>query len=114
MTERQRSITCPQCKRTSWNPNDVFQRYCGNCKMFHDDMPPPLPWWKQPVSMPRWIYLCSVATAWVIILSVLFKFYNEWDVKRQLRACVAEHLYRCDIGDSKVFITYNGDMGPDE
>jgi hypothetical protein len=24
---------------TSWNPNDVRERYCGNCHAYHDDMP---------------------------------------------------------------------------
>lgn len=25
------SITCPVCGRTSWNPNDVREGYCGHC-----------------------------------------------------------------------------------
>jgi hypothetical protein len=25
------SFTCPDCHRTSYNPNDIRQRYCGNC-----------------------------------------------------------------------------------
>jgi len=25
------SITCPKCGRTSWNPNDIREGYCGNC-----------------------------------------------------------------------------------
>lgn len=25
------SITCPRCSRTSYNPNDVREGYCGNC-----------------------------------------------------------------------------------
>lgn len=29
MTEE--SITCPKCGRTSYNPNDVREGYCGNC-----------------------------------------------------------------------------------
>lgn len=29
MTEQ--SITCPRCGRTSYNPNDVEQGYCGAC-----------------------------------------------------------------------------------
>lgn len=32
------SITCPHCHTTSYNANDVAQRYCGNCHAFHDDM----------------------------------------------------------------------------
>lgn len=32
------SITCPQCGMTSHNINDVRERYCGNCRMFHENM----------------------------------------------------------------------------
>ena len=31
-------IKCLICGRTSWNKNDVEQRYCGNCHQFHDVM----------------------------------------------------------------------------
>ena len=31
------SITCPVCGYTSYNPNDVKNRYCGNCHVFIDD-----------------------------------------------------------------------------
>jgi protein-arginine kinase activator protein McsA len=37
MTGRE-SITCPACGMTSHNPNDVTQRYCGNCHGYIDDM----------------------------------------------------------------------------
>jgi len=30
-------IRCLTCGRTSYNRNDVEQRYCGNCHRFHDD-----------------------------------------------------------------------------
>ncbi len=30
-------ITCPRCGLTSHNPNDVAQRYCGHCQLFHAD-----------------------------------------------------------------------------
>ena len=33
MTE---SITCPSCGKTSYNPGDIQNRYCGNCHEFHD------------------------------------------------------------------------------
>lgn len=33
------SITCPQCGRTSHNPNDVREKYCGACHQYHDTMP---------------------------------------------------------------------------
>jgi hypothetical protein len=40
------SITCKRCKRTSYNLNDVEQRYCGYCHVFHDDIwPPARRWW---------------------------------------------------------------------
>lgn len=36
MTER--SITCPQCGLTSYNPNDIRERYCGRCHQWHEQM----------------------------------------------------------------------------
>jgi hypothetical protein len=35
------AITCPRCGRTSHNPNDVRERYCGFCHAFHEDAPTP-------------------------------------------------------------------------
>lgn len=29
------SITCLVCNRTSYNPNDIAQLYCSNCKTYH-------------------------------------------------------------------------------
>jgi len=29
-------IKCLVCGRTSWNENDVKQRYCGNCHQYHE------------------------------------------------------------------------------
>jgi hypothetical protein len=31
------SYTCPRCGRTSHNPNDVRERYCGACHTFEGD-----------------------------------------------------------------------------
>lgn len=31
------AITCTRCGLTSANLNDVAQRYCSHCKIFHDD-----------------------------------------------------------------------------
>lgn len=31
------SITCTKCRKTSRNPNDIEKRYCGFCKVFHED-----------------------------------------------------------------------------
>jgi hypothetical protein len=33
-----RSITCRLCGLTSHNPNDIRERYCGRCHIFHDDL----------------------------------------------------------------------------
>ena len=33
------SITCLTCKRTSYHPKDVENRYCGFCKKFHEGDP---------------------------------------------------------------------------
>jgi len=32
------SITCPRCGMTSYNRNDIEQKYCGACHRFHDEM----------------------------------------------------------------------------
>lgn len=31
------SYTCPVCKMTSYNPNDVKYMYCGNCHTYEED-----------------------------------------------------------------------------
>lgn len=31
------SITCPRCGRTSYNLNDIVERYCGNCHWWTSD-----------------------------------------------------------------------------
>jgi len=31
-----KGIKCLVCGLTSWNINDVEQKYCGNCHQFHD------------------------------------------------------------------------------
>lgn len=33
------AITCTKCRMTSYNPNDVAQRYCGHCRVFFGDQP---------------------------------------------------------------------------
>lgn len=32
-----KAITCGTCGLTSVNPNDVRNRYCAHCHVFHDD-----------------------------------------------------------------------------
>lgn len=42
------AITCLRCDHTSWNPKDVFHRYCGHCHTFLDDIwPVAREWWLQ-------------------------------------------------------------------
>lgn len=37
MKKQQPSITCPECGRTSYNPNDIAEGYCGNCSWWTSD-----------------------------------------------------------------------------
>ena len=37
MSEEAASYTCPKCGRTSYNPNDVANKYCGYCHEFEED-----------------------------------------------------------------------------
>lgn len=43
------SITCPQCGMVSYNPNDISNRYCGNCHLFHDQM-------EAHMTAEKWLY----------------------------------------------------------
>jgi len=36
------SITCPRCGMTSYNPNDVLNKYCGACCRFHENVGRPV------------------------------------------------------------------------
>lgn len=38
MRESVPSITCPRCGRTTYNPNDIRERYCGHCHAWHEGM----------------------------------------------------------------------------
>lgn len=31
------AIRCHTCRRISFNPTDVYERYCGACHVFHED-----------------------------------------------------------------------------
>lgn len=33
---KQESITCFRCGMTSWSPDDVREKYCGNCHAYHE------------------------------------------------------------------------------
>ena len=32
------NITCHTCRMTSYNPNDVKHKFCGNCRVFLGDL----------------------------------------------------------------------------
>ena len=34
----EKSIICPRCYRESFHPQDIEERYCGHCHMFHREM----------------------------------------------------------------------------
>ncbi len=36
----QEQIMCLNCGRVSHNPNDVANKYCGHCHIFHEDTAP--------------------------------------------------------------------------
>jgi len=38
MSDPRPSITCPRCGRVSSHPEDVRQRYCGACHVWHVDV----------------------------------------------------------------------------
>lgn len=41
-----KTITCKRCGLTSHHPMDVERKFCGACKVFHDDIwPPARRWW---------------------------------------------------------------------
>lgn len=35
---KQPSITCPDCGRVSYHPQDIRHMYCGNCYQWHNTM----------------------------------------------------------------------------
>jgi hypothetical protein len=32
------SAKCPFCQKITYNPNDITNQYCNNCKCFHGDI----------------------------------------------------------------------------
>src|ERR1700690_4304978 len=57
-----KSITCLKCGKTSYNLNDVKEKYCGFCHEWHPDPdnPNPLPWHTCPVCGYRTDYASCV------------------------------------------------------
>lgn len=50
-------ITCPQCGRTSYHPEDVSNRYCGYCHQFHNSMIAEITEEKAKPGMPQAIWV---------------------------------------------------------
>lgn len=59
------SITCPQCGRTSYNPNDVRERYCGACYQWHNQMPNQLEQFAEQVAAEHGIELDEWQRYWL-------------------------------------------------
>ena len=38
LVDGERAIRCLKCGTTSHNPGDIRDRYCGFCRMLHDDI----------------------------------------------------------------------------
>jgi hypothetical protein len=43
LSQEEPSYTCPLCGRTSYNPNDIANQYCGGCHQFAE------PFWMQDI-----------------------------------------------------------------
>jgi hypothetical protein len=46
------SITCALCGRTSYSRNDVDNKYCGCCHIFHENLLPILTIYENPSDYP--------------------------------------------------------------
>lgn len=55
---------------------------------------------------------------WLMLIALVGNMgmdaYEYFTWTRPLERCMDERLYRCDIGHTRIFITYDGDAGPDE
>ena len=69
MTGEPSSFTCPRCGRTSWNPNDVREGYCGACHSWTggDDL-----WWLGGYLMVRPLPDDEVPGAWLAVEPLTF------------------------------------------
>jgi hypothetical protein len=58
------------------------------------------------------------AWAWYLILACLWgriavDIYDWWTWDRIVDVCLEQKLYRCEVGEHTLFITYGDDAGPD-
>lgn len=86
------SITCPRCKRTSYNVNDIEQRYCGYCRRYHfevDAVDTPAP--NKP-KLPRcWLGMWKSSDGKFIIA-------NEDDINPACTCTVPIQAFMCKDG----------------
>jgi len=70
---------------------------------------------RKPLTVSRGHYLFLTFVILVSLADGLWDLYNWYRFDRVLESCIEQHLYRCDIGETRIFITYaNNDFGPDE
>lgn len=82
----QPSITCPKCQRTSCNPNDIREGYCGNCH----DWTGPSQWERAHQGPQPGVYLITVELPpdtdpdkWYALMSAyrnITRFYTTGDI----------------------------------
>lgn len=71
---------------------------------------------KKTITINTWFYLILLAIMWLSLFSHLLDLHDYLRYTRPLHQCVKAHLYRCDIGETRIFITYRDgqEVGPDE
>lgn len=72
------AITCLLCGRTSHNPIDVRERYCGNCHRFHEDR-----FHQENTSMPQALKATWTVRAGVIPGKPIDEFTRTWHYTSQ-------------------------------
>lgn len=81
------SITCPKCGRTSYNPNDIEQGYCGYCHDWVTARVGPKPEWAKDKSLVK-VRSCPLPGCGMMwwehddsvlrTIAHLNKFHNGW------------------------------------
>lgn len=69
---------------------------------------------RHPMIVSRGHYLFLSLVIFMSLIEGMWDLYDWYRWDRILENCFEERLHRCDIGEAEVFITYNGDHGPDE
>lgn len=71
---------------------------------------------RQKIEISRMSYLLLFGACVLSIINGSMDLYDWWIFDRVLDNCIDEHLYRCDIGETRIYIQYadGEDVGPDE